>query len=84
MIDEQRNWIYSAGEDDRTLLVFDLEKGLILGSLKITNATITCMTCDYYLKRLYCATREGMLLFFDINDVTPLLVHSMRMVRPES
>jgi hypothetical protein len=70
-MDEQRNWIYSVGEDDKTLLVFDIDKGVIIGNLKCSNATITCMACDYYLQRLYCATREGMLLFFDIKDVTP-------------
>jgi hypothetical protein len=72
------------GEDDKTLLVFDIEKGVIIGNLKTSNATITCMTIDHFLQRLYCATREGMLLFFDITDVTPQLVHSMRMILPES
>lgn len=33
-----------------------------------------------YAKRLFCATRQGMLLFCDIQSEQPKVIHSMKMV----
>ena len=67
-LDQSRNWIYSIGEDDHTIIVFDLAKGKPIASTTFSNATINCIAIDMYAKRLFCATRQGMLLFCDIQS----------------
>ena len=85
VVDQQRNWIYSVGDDDHLILIFDLNnKCQLADSFKPANCTVISMTLDCYSQRLYCATREGMLLFFNISDIIPILVHSMRLIMPQS
>lgn len=84
VVDPYRKWIYSVGEEDHTMIVFDFSSKQIIQNIKTQNATITCMSIDHQLRRLYCASREGMLLFFDISEPMPQHVHSMRMILPQS
>jgi len=37
-----------------------------------------------YARRLFCATRQGMLLFCDISTEQPQVIHSMKMVLQKS
>ena len=80
-LDPVRGWLYTFGDGDRTVLVFDLAKGVIIGNMSCSNAHITCAKIDYFQQRMFCASREGMLLFFDISEPQPHMCHSMRMIK---
>jgi hypothetical protein len=63
---------------------YDLNGRKSWGHIKCSNASPNRLLIDTDIQRMYVTTREGMLLFFDIENPTPLMIHSMRVVlRPD-
>jgi len=81
IIDTTKAVLYSSG--DSLLLGIDLNSPTSLHSqLKISNSSPSELQIDEVSRRLYCGTREGLLLIFDISmKGHPLLVHTKKLVK---
>ena len=64
-IDSFKGVLYCTGE--HMLLGLDLEANKTYSDIKMSNSWPSEMAIDEQQRRLYCATREGLLLFFDIS-----------------
>ena len=66
IVDQQRSLLYSTGKE-KYLHCQDLQRKVTHGVVKCSNATPSELEIDEDLQRLYVATREGMVLIFDIS-----------------
>lgn len=81
IIDTAHAVLYSSGE--KLVLGMDLNAPQSLFSeVKISNSSPSELQIDEASRRLYCGTREGLLLIFDISSKGhPLLVHTKKLVK---
>ena len=80
VIDSNKAVLYSTG-DQKLLHGLDLKKQSYYNHLKMSNSQPSELSIDEEANRLYCATREGLLLILDISSKDhPVLVHMMKMV----
>ena len=56
-------------------------KKCTVGNIKTSNCQPLKLEIDVDLARLYCATKEGLVLLFDIKEDYPIMIHSIKLVR---
>ena len=79
IIDVPRAVLYATGE--RLMIGLDLASGTTCSELKMANSQPSELEIDPSSKRLFVATREGLLLMFDISQQgTPVLINMVKCV----
>jgi hypothetical protein len=79
-VDNFKAVLYCTGE--HLLLGMELDSNKPYSEIKMSNSWPSDIAIDEQQRRLYCATREGLLLFFDISQrPNPVLVHTMKLVK---
>ena len=74
-LDSQLSVVYTSG-DKKLLFGLSLERKTQYSRLKLSNCEPGCIMVEADARRLYCATREGLLLVFGIETKEHLvLVH---------
>ena len=59
-----------------------LQTNQTAGIIKTSNARPCAIEIDADMERLYVATREGMILIFDVKDLKqPYMVHAVRVLK---
>jgi hypothetical protein len=48
--------------------------------IKLANASPVCLQISEQSGKLYCSTKEGLLLIFDVNKADPVMIHAVRLV----
>jgi len=83
-LDNQRHIVYSSEVEKGIIHAYELRSRKPGGFLKASNARFNRMVVDGEMQRLYATTRQGLFLIFDISAVTPLMIHSIKLVvRPD-
>ena len=59
------------GKKNKAIQAYNLSTLQFLGLTKCSNAKVSKILIDYSHHRLYAATKEGVLLFFDISEALP-------------
>lgn len=68
-VDQIQGFLFSIGEE-KCLSAIDLEQNKILGFVKLGNQTPHLLKVDSNNKRVFIATREGLILIFDTSKPT--------------
>lgn len=84
IVDQKRGLLYSTGKD-RIIHCQRLQQNQfeIAGTVKTSNARPCALEIDTDLQRLYVATREGMVIIFDVKDQKQsVMIHAVRIHKP--
>ncbi len=73
--------LYVTDSESKTVHAFSLDKSVSLGVIKCSNARVGKLLINLKDQRLYCSTKEGLLLFFDISKLLPRPCHIMKLVK---
>ena len=73
--------LYVTDSESKTVHAFNLDKFVSLGVIKCSNARVGKLLINPKEQRLYCSTKEGLLLFFDISKLLPRPCHMMKLVK---
>ena len=80
VVDQNRNYLYSSG-GEKIIHCQDLVKKCTVGNIKCSNCHPLALEIDVDLQRIYCATKEGLVLLFDIKLDFPVMIHSIKLVK---
>ena len=81
IVDQHRGLLYSIGKD-RVIHIQRLRENQTEGIIKTSNARPCALEIDTELERLYVATREGMVIIFNVKDPKqPVMVHAVRIIK---
>ena len=80
VVDSNRNYLYSSG-GEKIIHCQDLVKKATVGNIKCSNCHPQKLEIDVDLQRIYCATKEGLVLLFDTKTDFPIMIHSIKLVR---
>eukprot|EP00347_Sterkiella_histriomuscorum_P007307 403349456 len=75
-LERTRGFLYSIGYDKR-INIIDITEKKIVFTMKGFNAQFRALCIDEQLKRLYVSSCEGQLIFFNIQGIIPIIVHSL-------
>lgn len=64
-LDQEAGTLYCSDDLKRVIVAYSLSELTIAGQIKCSNLHPQRLLVDCQLKRLYAASREGLLLFFD-------------------
>ena len=67
VVDQNRNYLFSTG-GEKILHSQDLVKKVTVGNIKTSNCHPLKLEIDVDLQRIYCATKEGHVLLFDVKQ----------------
>ena len=73
----ERNQIYSIG-DDRRISITDINKKERVYELKIANLSFKSLEIHPELEKLYISMKEGILLIYDVSEVVPTILHTIK------
>lgn len=80
-IDTQLAVVYTSG-DKKLIFGLSLERKTQYSRLKLSNCEPGTITIDSDARRLYCASREGLLLILNIDQKEHLvLVHTLKLIK---
>ena len=74
-------FMYTSDDVKRIINAYDLVNNMNKGFIQCSNLSPNRLIIDQESKLLMATTREGMLLFFDVNKVEPVVSYSMRIVK---
>jgi len=80
VVDQRRNYLYSAG-GEKIIHCQDLSRKVTVCNIKTSNCQPLKLEIDEDLQRLYCATREGLVILFDISEDALIMIHTIKLVR---
>jgi len=83
VVDQNRRYLYSSG-DDKIIHSIDLATKKSLGHIKISNGQPNALVLDDHLQRLYCATKEGILLTLDVSGHQITMITYMQLAAQPS
>lgn len=83
-LDYNRYLVYTSEADKGLIHAYSLRKRQSVGFIKMTNARVNRIVIDADMHRLYATSKSGIFMIFDIQNVQPILIHSMKCVlRPD-
>ena len=82
VVDQNRNYLFTSG-GEKIIHCQDLNKKCTVGNIKCSNCHPLKLEIDIDLQRLYCTTKEGLVLLFDIKTDSPIMIHCIKLVKTQ-
>jgi hypothetical protein len=80
IVDNYRDLLYSTGEE-KLIHTLCLKSKKTYGFMKCSNCQPTQLEIAESTQRLYCATKEGLVLILNISKPNPVMIHAIRLVQ---
>ena len=77
LIHPSRNLLYSIA-DDKRVAISDIESRRRVYALKCSNFRPKCMILVEETSQLYISMREAILFVFDISEIEPIVMHTVK------
>lgn len=81
VIEQTKGILYCSDDINRRIVAYSLNTLCVVGQVKTMNGYVTQMLVDTKLERMYAASREGHLIFFDVSQPDPVPQFTLRVCK---